>query len=364
MGGAVVAKRVADRTGSSRARPGSWLLSPTLDLLLFANLAWPVVALLVIRGGMGQVSWLQLYLFSSPHRWITIPLVLLDRERAARQPYDLRRLSGALLGFGAVLVLVGRAAGAATGGLALFMMVDYAWNAWHFAAQHAGVYSMYARRSELGRGGAQRLAARTSAIRVISLWMFLRLATVASSNPRQPGLTRELRQALGRSGAFMGRLDIVAIAAAVWLAVNELRGNRDRARIAYLLSWAGLYIALIVVAHRRAGGIAAGLTLAHAIFHAVEYISIVGWSVNGKRAGALGRIHRRLGLWVVGFMGVLMLANWLLASYSLWLWALVTLLVSPVHYGIDGVIWKSRPKTPVLLRPLLRRPVAVVSVAS
>jgi hypothetical protein len=40
-----------------------------------------------------------------------------------------------------------------------------------------------------------------------------------------------------------------------------------------------------------------------------------------------------------------MVTNYLLARQSYSAWSLVTLLVSLLHYGYDGMIWKSRPAT-------------------
>jgi hypothetical protein len=41
--------------------------------------------------------------------------------------------------------------------------------------------------------------------------------------------------------------------------------------------------------------------------------------------------------------------NWIVALWSLWLWATITLFVSLLHYGYDGMIWRSSPKRKVAL---------------
>ena len=38
-------------------------------------------------------------------------------------------------------------------------------------------------------------------------------------------------------------------------------------------------------------------------------------------------------------------SNWLIAWQSLYVWTLITLLVSLLHYGYDGIIWRAKPAT-------------------
>jgi hypothetical protein len=70
---------------ATRARPRGWLVAPWFDALLIANLGWPIVALAPVSdllGGQDGVAFWQLYYVTTPHRWITLALVFLDRDRS------------------------------------------------------------------------------------------------------------------------------------------------------------------------------------------------------------------------------------------------------------------------------------------
>ena len=88
------------------------------------------------------------------------------------------------------------------------------------------------------------------------------------------------------------------------------------------------------------------LFLAGAIFHATEYLAVVNWSVRKKTTGVWRYHLTRTVAAVLVFAVVLGIANAAVDHHSAYAWALVTLLVSLLHYGYDGMIWKSpqRPK--------------------
>jgi hypothetical protein len=84
-----------------------------------------------------------------------------------------------------------------------------------------------------------------------------------------------------------------------------------------------------------------GLFLAGAIFHAVEYLAVCNWSVQKKSTG-IWRYHlARTGLAVLVFMAVLGITNLLIETSSAYVWAVITLLVSLLHYAYDGMIWRA-----------------------
>src|SRR5262245_11838859 len=122
---------------------GPWLVGPWSDSLLIANVAWPLLLLLQVGEGFsgreGLQFW-QIYFITTPHRWITLALVFLDRERFAQ-----RRLAFVAIGATAVIAVLG--VRVATGTLTCLLTIDYLWNAWHFASQHHGIYRIYQRKS-------------------------------------------------------------------------------------------------------------------------------------------------------------------------------------------------------------------------
>ena len=126
------------------ARPAkTWLVGPWFDLVFMANLAWPIVVLLyflrpVNNGTLDLLSLFQVYFLSTPHRWITLVLVFCDSERFWKEPMRFGGLGLLLIGGGLALVGIAGLVPYAADSLMLLMMLDYVWNAWHFAAQHFG----------------------------------------------------------------------------------------------------------------------------------------------------------------------------------------------------------------------------------
>ena len=175
---------VPHKTTHAIAKPiKRWLVSPWFDLLFLANLAWPVAVLLALLRPLDDsnpLSLFQVYFLSTPHRWITIVLVFCDSDRFWKEP---AKFGG--VGIGLVLLGLGLVAAAGlvpnlAGPLTLLMMVDYVWNAWHFAAQHAGIARIYGRmvrpEQSLPHAEFEKMALRT-----LVLWMFFRLAVHMAS---------------------------------------------------------------------------------------------------------------------------------------------------------------------------------------
>src|SRR5262245_61746605 len=88
----------------STARPiaanANWLISPATDLVFVANLWWlAAFAVLIVPTGLfPNLEFWQVYFLTTPHRWLTILLVLMDPDR--------RRNRGArMVGYAAVLLV-------------------------------------------------------------------------------------------------------------------------------------------------------------------------------------------------------------------------------------------------------------------
>ena len=194
---------VAPQTGSAAYRVGSsvdaarplkaWLVGPWFDLLFLANLAWPVVVLLYFlrpadEQGPDVLSFFQVYFLSTPHRWITLVLVFCDSDRFWKEPAKFGGMGAGLILLGLALVaaaaflpgLFGITPRAVTSSLVLLMMLDYVWNAWHFAAQHAGISRIYGRTARPEQSLPHAEFEKT-ALRVLVLWVFFRFAVHMAS---------------------------------------------------------------------------------------------------------------------------------------------------------------------------------------
>lgn len=322
---------------SPRFTDFGWLVNPWFDLLFIANVAWPLLLFvntgddLAVNGGV--LFW-QLYFVTTPHRWITLLLVFGDSDRL--------RSHGKLFGAIALaVVILCLGVRLSTGALTCLLAVDYLWNAWHFAAQHHGVSRIYQRRSQ---GNRTRCSPREKWIfRSFLLYVIFRVAGVAWSMPTvEPSLAI---------------IDWLVALVPVYLLIRtfsrhvNLRQKRIGAGcLVYQLSLYGLYLSLLGAAHYQKPALLLTLTTASALFHAIEYLAIVSWSVSrrGKdRTGnreLLTKAARNWGIVLGMFIVILGTGGWLMNKHLLELWLTVNLMVAFLHYSYDGIIWK-RPRT-------------------
>ncbi|EMI56020.1 putative membrane protein [Rhodopirellula sallentina SM41] len=121
------------------------------------------------------------------------------------------------------------------------------------------------------------------------------------------------------------------------------------ASLAYLSSVMTLFIALLVAAHYENNQWVVQLALASAIFHSVEYMSIVTWSMCQSGSTSRSEVLFHLATVWVSFLAIFIvvigLGNYLLSRGYFEFWVFVNLIVAFWHYCFDGMIWKSRRKT-------------------
>lgn len=326
---ATVARTEPNPPNGPHAAARGWLVAPWFDLLLVANVAWPLALLAQLGdefdGRPGLQFW-QVYYVTTPHRWITLLLVFGDRDR-------FRQRRGAFVAV--ALVVVGACLGVrlTTGALTCLLAVDYVWNAWHFAAQHHGIYRIYDRMSDPAR--TRGVALEKWVMRGFLLYATLR---VASATWPEAAVERWLR--LG---------DWLAALVAVALVLRDLSRppGASRGRTAYLLSVCALYTALLVAVHERALALVLALATASALFHAIEYLALVSWSVRQRRAagsqmGFLGVLAARWGFALAVFVLVLGAGGWLIDQRYVELWLTINVAVAFLHYAYDGMIWRRR----------------------
>lgn len=312
------------------ARAG-WLVSPWFDLLLVANLYWPIVLAIDWVGGSeasGQVRFWQIYFITTPHRWLTLALVFLDRNRFRQRPVAFPLVA-------AVVIVLCGGVWLTTGRLTCLLAIDYVWNAWHFASQHHGVYRIYARRATPDRTAG--LPSEKWLVRALVVYVAMRIAGWSWSYEALDG--------------WLQHLDYVAALIPVWLVLSEARFGLRRAgsgRIAYLLSLSALYLGLLWAVHEGRPRLVLALATASALFHATEYLAIVTWSVQGKRTATDRTLWTRLvgqwGLFLLALIAVLGVGGWLMDNRALEAWLFVNVVVAFLHYAYDGMIWKSRPR--------------------
>ncbi len=326
---------------SPASNPG-WLMGPAVDLFFVANAAWPVLTLVVMLGSEivnNTLTFWQVYLLSTPHRWITLGLVFLDRERFLQR-------RGAFLGLAFLAVALVLSVYLSTGTVLLLVAIDFFWNAWHFAAQHSGISRIYARaaRPDVQSNGLFEKVLLRAFVLYAILRVGLPFATEEASVAWLDGLKWVLEG--------MRFLDFYVLALPAVLLVNELRDFRRAVlpRLIYLASVCGMYTTMVVLIHFNDGDrfkpILTGLFLANAAFHATEYMAIVSWSVQKRhgrgKSGLFAALLPRWGLNLLVFMIVLGWSAWLINEHFIHFWAILTIIVSYLHYAYDGMIWKVR----------------------
>jgi hypothetical protein len=342
----------ADRNAPPGATPG-WLFSPWIDALGIANIAWPLYVLAQTGDGFsGQAGlhfW-QIYFVTTPHRWITLFIVFLDRER-------LQRHRGLFLGIASGVVLLCLGLRLTTGALTCLLAVDYLWNAWHFASQHHGIYRIYGRSGPVVAATEQTI--EKWAMRGFLLYVTLR---VASATWTDTALEYHLRQ-----------WDWIVLLVPAWLLLRCLSRHRRTAEAAtgadnpacrgrleslrnmsqflYLVSVLCLYLAMLWAVHERRLSLVLSLATAAALFHAIEYLTLVSWSMRQRNAalagrlGALGYLAPRWGIALAAFVIILGAGGWLMDQRLVEEWLFLNVVVAFLHYAYDGIIWRRRANT-------------------
>ncbi|MCC7418789.1 MAG: hypothetical protein IT428_00770 [Planctomycetaceae bacterium] len=344
--------RTRDEAPARRAS-SPWLVDPWFDALFLANIGWPLLFAGLLWCGPALhdgVRFWQVYFVTAAHRWITLPLVFLDRERFRERPVAFTSLAAL-----AVLVCVGIRL--STGALTCLLTIDYLWNAWHFASQHAGIGRIYARQSG---AGTRRASLEKLLMRGFLLYVILRMSGL------EWALLGDGLGALGISAetwtperleAALQRLDWVCLAALLPLAgvVWPKAGDAPRGRVLYLASCLSLYASILVAVHVHRFDLVVLLATLSALFHAVEYLAIVSWAVHQRRPAEhpgwgdlLAALVPRWGLAVFGFALALAAIGWMADQQALEFWLLLNLIAAFLHYAYDGLIWKRRsPRMPV-----------------
>jgi len=305
------------------------LVSPAFDLLGIANLGW---LLLLIPGAASDtdtaISFWQIYFVTLPHRWITLILVALDGDRRTGRTRTL--IGTAIL---ALAIVAGVYIG--TGALTCLAVVDFAWNAWHFGSQHAGVLRMYSLKAGAARSHVERWG-----LRLFVCYALLRTAAWTTGWTLGDSTWEQLRIV---ADCLMFLMPLGVIASSV------TNGRATAGRLLYLFSVCSLYAGLLAAVAFGADGFVLPLMAASAVFHASEYLAIVTLYANRRKTvGSPGRFRSLANRWptfllfyivALGTVGVV-----LEGAGSLWaeLWLAVNVWAALVHYSFDGLIWKLR----------------------
>ena len=215
-------------------------------------------------------------------------------------------------------------------------MVNYVWNAWHFAAQHGGILRTYSRKAG---GGRPRL--ETYTMRILVTYVSLRLAGWTIGWLPPTGIQ------------VLEMVDWVVLLLPVIVISLELSNHPlDRLpKLLYLASVSCLYGLLLLSLKFDNPKLIAALATAAAAYHAVEYMAFVTFYAKRRQHHGSQSPFRMmakswvqvLALYLIAF-GVF--AAWADSESMLWrFWGGINLWASFCHYALDGLIWKLRKPT-------------------
>lgn len=358
------ARATSRRSVPAEAKSG-FLFSPLIDLIFIANLFWPLLVFVDGFGGTttheGLLFW-QIYFITAPHRWITIVLVSVDHHKSRD-----RRWLFAALALAILTVCLGLQAG--TGSLLCLGMIDYVWNAWHFSSQHHGIFRIYQRNSSSkpsrqSSDPFQSISKRSKTLRqfvqtkgsLIQKVLFRGFLLYAIARAAGFGWNDGPFPAIHGIEVFDWAM-LVLPAAFTLTAIHRFArsGNQSLPSMLYLLSVMSLFTALLLAAHYQNNQLVIQLALASAIFHSMEYMSIVTWSMKKPGSKSPDNPLTRLSkIWIL-FLGIFVLViglgNYLLSKGFFETWVTINLVVAFWHYCFDGMLWKS-PKRAATATPI------------
>lgn len=334
-----------------------YLFSKWLDWFFVANLAWPVVLLADWSGGVstheGMLFW-QIYFITAPHRWITILLVSVDHHKSQDRRWLFGSLALAIIGICAVVQF-------GTGSLLCLGMIDTIWNAWHFASQHHGVFRIYQRRTEHVEANIHSVRKDASLSRdehlnsrafggLASRWhKALYRGYVLYVIARVVGWGWD-GGTLSNSLPWLAVTDGCVLVLPAVLILSELReylgGRRSSiASCMHLISVMVLFTGMLAAAHFEKSQWIIHLALASAIFHSVEYLSVVTWSMQSNSKLPAGNpLHRLSKMWMLFlaiFIVVIGVGNYVTSQGYFEAWVFVNLVVAFWHYCFDGLLWRA-----------------------
>ena len=325
--------RQAARGASRRV---GWIVGPWFDLFFLVNFLWPLAFLpgYVSAEGTPHVNFWMAYFLATPHRWMTILLVVCDPDRRGGR-------TGRFAAIGVLTAALVAGVYVATGSFQLLALGYALIVGWHFASQHAGILRMYARKA----GGGRRWL-ETWPPRLFVLYAALRLL---------PGVDQVARYA----GLELATVDWLMLGIpAVMLAIELAdRPWKHVPKLLYLASFTTLYGSIILAAHFRRDVLCLALLAASTIVHSVEYLAVATFYAWRRRTlGSDGVFRAMARNWTAVFAWYV-LACGLLYSFAdnatasiVAVWFGINLTASILHCAYDGMIWKLRdPATARLL---------------
>ena len=309
----------------STTQPGVWLANPWFDLLLLANLTWPLALApgYLAASGTPHVSFWMAYFLATPHRWMSMLVAVTDSDRRAGRTGWF--LAAALLG-GALLAI----AWALAGTLAVLALPYAVLIAAHFAEQHGVVLRMYQQRRGANAGD------RTICwlLRAFVLYAGLRML------PLLAGTADALAAPLWLADAAA-----LSLGGGLVLCLALAGGLRRGPMTCYAASVVGLYGCVILAAAGGEKRLTFALLAAVTVFHSIEYLAMVTLYARRRRQGGSRDAFGWLAVRWPAVLAWYVLASGLLYAWGdhWWVeaWFAVNLWASIMHCVFDSLLWRA-----------------------
>jgi hypothetical protein len=342
-----------------QGKPASkWLWSPLVDTMLIAGvgsfalaaifvpvaLAWPAANTLILAGFLHAGV-----LCNYPHYAATYHLIYRERETKKKNwRWLLASIPIALAAF-----VAGIAYPLLLGPLVRLYLT---WSAWHYAAQHFGIASMYAARE--GRPLQDRekrlLQAGFGGVGVSMMIVANSANGVGSDNPFGAALYGNAIALLPERTYWLSLVVAAAATLCAYAAHRRVRARTGRGLdvTAWLLF--GTNLAWFVLPYLRLPGghgpwmgpLAIWVAFLVPFFHCAQYLGVTAW-----RARTTGPVKPVFLFMALVALGLALFEGWtaLVPRFSRLKYDEALMLVPPLlnvhHFFIDGIIWK-RPKKP------------------
>mgnify|MGYP000852628910 CR=1 FL=1 len=336
---------------------GVWLWTSRKDFfwiigggsLLFAALAVPITLAVPKASDLLVVAFLHAgALCNYPHYAVTYRLIVDERARA-RSSYLWLLASTPVALFLLVFGVL------APWAISPLVRVYLTWSAYHYAAQHFGIASMYQAREKAPLAPREKRALQVGFVSV-ALHLMLLINTykgLGSENVFGAATIARGAMTLLPSNAYP-----FAVAAAVvgvasfalaesWHKQRTGHGLKTSARLLFLTNFVWFVVPFIHLPGRNGpwGGlaIAAWVTFALPFFHCAQYLAVCGW--RARMSGPMKPVFYYMGLVFLGlalFEGIAWLMPRVSHATEVQTLMLVPAVLNIHHFFLDGLMWKSK----------------------
>lgn len=341
-------------------KAGPWLWNPRQDLvwvvglgsLLFGAIAVPLSIAVPAVSALLVTAFVHLgVICNHPHYAVTYQLIWRERARA-RSSYLWLLASTPI-----AVALVFYAAFFNHPLIGLLNRVYLTWSAYHYAAQHFGVASMYQAREKRALAPTEKRAVQVGFV-AVALYIMLLLnmqhglgdGTVFAGASRGSAFGLMLPAAAYPFAVAVAAIGVVAYA--IGEALHKKRTGAGLGREARLLFAANFAWFVLPYVHLPGAkgpwigeSVATWLPYAQPFFHCAQYLAVCGW--RARTTGGIKPVYYFMTLVAIGLLlfeagtyGIGALARLDEAQAIL----LVPAVINIHHFFLDGLMWKAKRK--------------------